>query len=165
MFYEDFINSYLDATEYKPTAEQRNVVHTIAKHFYQRRTSRSIIVVTAVAGAGKTATCLDVYNVLTHDLAHQYIQFCAFNVKAKDEMMAHTDLKQAPWYVVDSEEKKRARLNCIRHLLSVIPYEDLPREKIELPARKNDAGYVRPPLGDQTMVRDWYADVGGEKKK
>ncbi len=88
MFYEDFINSYLDATEYKPTAEQRNVVHTIAKHFYQRRTSRSIIVVTAVAGAGKTATCLDVYNVLTHDLAHQYIQFCAFNVKAKDEMIS-----------------------------------------------------------------------------
>jgi len=85
--------------------------------------------------------------------------------KAKDEMMAHTDIKQAPWYVVDSEEKKRARLNCIRHLLSVIPYEDLPREKIKLPARKKDAGYVRPPLGDQTMVRDWYADVGGEKKK
>jgi hypothetical protein len=67
--------------------------------------------------------------------------------------------------VVDSEEKKRARLNCIRHLLSVIPYEDLPREKIELPARKKDAGYVRPPLSDQTMVPDWYADVGGEKKK
>jgi superfamily I DNA/RNA helicase len=88
MFYESFINSYLDATEYKPTAEQRNVVHTIAKHFYMRRSRRSVIVVTAVAGAGKTSTCLDVYNVLTHDLAHQYIQFCAFNVKAKDEMIA-----------------------------------------------------------------------------
>jgi polyphosphate kinase 2 len=85
--------------------------------------------------------------------------------KAKDEMMTHTDIKQAPWYVVDSEEKKRARLNCIRHLLSVVPYGSLPGKKVELPARKEDAGYVRPPFSDQTLVRDWYASAGGEEKK
>jgi polyphosphate kinase 2 len=84
--------------------------------------------------------------------------------KAKDEMMTHTDIKQAPWYVVDSEEKKRARLNCIRHLLSVIPHKELPRQKVGLPARKKDVGYVRPPFSDQTLVQDWYADVGGEEK-
>jgi len=85
--------------------------------------------------------------------------------KAKDEMMAHTDIKQAPWYVVDSEEKKRARLNCIRHLLSVIPYQELPGEDVELPARQEDAGYVRPPLSDQTMVPDCYAEVGREEMR
>ena len=85
--------------------------------------------------------------------------------KAKDEMMNHTDIKQAPWYVVDSEEKKRARLNCIRHILSLVPYEDLQREKVQLPERAKEAGYVRPPFDDQTLVPDWYADVGGEEKK
>ena len=72
--------------------------------------------------------------------------------KAKDEMFAHCDIKQAPWYVVNADDKKRARLNCITHLLSLIPYEDLTPEEIELPARQTDTGYVRPPMTDQTFV-------------
>jgi polyphosphate kinase 2 len=72
--------------------------------------------------------------------------------KAKDEMFAHCDIKQAPWYVVHADDKKRARLNCITHLLSLIPYEDLTPEQIELPPRQVDTGYVRPPISDQTFV-------------
>jgi polyphosphate kinase 2 len=72
--------------------------------------------------------------------------------RAKDEMFAHTDIKQAPWYVVHADEKKRARLNCITHLLSLIPYEDLTPEQMELPPRQADTGYLRPPLTDQTFV-------------
>lgn len=74
--------------------------------------------------------------------------------KAKDEMFAHTDIKQAPWYVVNADVKKRARLNCISHLLSAIPYEDLTPEPIELPPREEAKGYVRPPISDQTFVPD-----------
>jgi polyphosphate kinase len=76
--------------------------------------------------------------------------------KAKDEMFAHTDIKQAPWYVVEADVKKRARLNCIRHLLGMIPYEDLTPAPIELPPRQDAGGYVRPPFGDQTLVPDEY---------
>ncbi len=76
--------------------------------------------------------------------------------KAKDTMFAYTDTKQAPWYVVNADDKKRARLNCIRHLLSMIPYEDLTPEHIELPPRQSDIGYVRPPITDQTFVPDVY---------
>ena len=76
--------------------------------------------------------------------------------KAKDEMFAHTDIKQAPWYVVDADVKKRARLNCIRHLLSMIPYEDLSPEPIKLPPRQDAVGYVRPPISDQTFVPKKY---------
>ncbi len=76
--------------------------------------------------------------------------------KAKDRMFAHTDIKQAPWYVVKSDIKKHARLNCIAHLLSMIPYEDLTPEPIELPHREDSAGYVRPPFTDQTFVPDKY---------
>ena len=74
--------------------------------------------------------------------------------KAKDDMFAHTDIKQAPWYVVPSDIKKHARLNCISHLLSVIPYEDLTPEPITLPERQSGEGYVRPPISDQTFVPD-----------
>jgi polyphosphate kinase 2 (PPK2 family) len=76
--------------------------------------------------------------------------------KAKDEMFAHTDIKQAPWYVVNADVKKHARLNCISHLLSMIPYEDLTPEPIKLPPRQDAHGYVRPPLGDQTFVPEEY---------
>ncbi len=76
--------------------------------------------------------------------------------KAKDEMFAHTDINQAPWYVVNADNKKRARLNCICHLLSMIPYEDLTPEPIELPPRKRDKGYVRPPITDQNFVPEVY---------
>jgi polyphosphate kinase len=76
--------------------------------------------------------------------------------RAKDDMFAHTDIKQAPWYVVKSDNKKLARLNCIRHLLSMIPYQDLTPERIELPKRQSGEGYVRPPMSDQTFVPDHY---------
>ena len=76
--------------------------------------------------------------------------------KAKDEMFAHTDIKQAPWYVVNADDKKRARLNCIRHLLSMIPYEDLTPDPIQLPPRQDKAAYVRPPITDQTFVLEVY---------
>ena len=76
---------------------------------------------------------------------------------AKDEMFKYTDLKQAPWHVVNSDNKKRARLNCMSHLLSVIPYEDLTPEPMSLPPRRKDkTGYVRPPITDQTFVPEIY---------
>ncbi len=76
--------------------------------------------------------------------------------KAKDVMFAHTDIKQAPWYVVNADSKKRARLNCIKHLLSLIPYQDLTPNPIKLPPRQDAAGYVRPPMTDQTFVPEEY---------
>ncbi len=76
--------------------------------------------------------------------------------KAKDEMFAHTDIKQAPWYVVNADDKKRARLNVISHFLTLIPYEDLTPEAIVLPPRQTDRGYVRPPLSDQTFVPEIF---------
>lgn len=76
--------------------------------------------------------------------------------RAKDVMFNHTDIKQAPWFVVDAEDKKRARLNMISHLLSQIPYEDRTLGKIDLPPRQKDESYVRPPITDQTFVPDRY---------
>jgi len=76
--------------------------------------------------------------------------------KAKDVMMKYTDIKQAPWYVVNADDKKKARLNCISHFLSMIPYEDLTPERIDLPPRQKDEGYVRPPFEDQTFVPEIY---------
>ncbi len=76
--------------------------------------------------------------------------------RAKDIMFDHTDIKQAPWYVVNADDKKRARLNCISHLLSVIPYEDTTPDPIELPPRQSDASYIRPPKGEQTFVTEAY---------
>ena len=76
--------------------------------------------------------------------------------KAKDEMFFHTDIKQSPWWVVDADDKKRARLNCISHLLSMIPYQDLTPQEITLPPRQKDDGYVRPPITDQNFVPEAY---------
>jgi polyphosphate kinase 2 len=76
--------------------------------------------------------------------------------RAKDDMFAFTDIKQAPWYVVNADNKKRARLNVIHHLLSLVPYEDLTPEPIVLPPRGPDGGYIRPPIGDQTFVPEVY---------
>jgi len=76
--------------------------------------------------------------------------------RAKDQMFAHTDIKQAPWYVVNADIKKHARLNCIKHLLSMIPYQDLTPEPIELPPRETAGAYVRPPLDDQTFVPEHH---------
>ncbi len=76
--------------------------------------------------------------------------------KAKDVMMKYTDIKQAPWYVVNADVKKKARLNCIAHLLSQIPYEDLTPEKMHLPPRQENKGYIRPPFEEQTFVPEIY---------
>ena len=73
--------------------------------------------------------------------------------KAKDFMFAHTDIKQAPWYVVNSDDKKFARINCISHLLSIIDYKDLTPKEVKLESRPPLAkNYVRPPLEDQNFV-------------
>ena len=76
--------------------------------------------------------------------------------RAKDEMFKYTDTRQSPWYVVNSDDKKRARLNCMAHLLSLIPFEDLTPEPIKLPPRQEDTGYVRPPISDQNFVPEIY---------
>jgi polyphosphate kinase 2 len=75
---------------------------------------------------------------------------------AKDEMFRATDIKQAPWYVVNADDKRRARLNVISHLLSLIDYQDLTPEPIELPPREPDRGYVRPPLDEQNFIPEPY---------
>ena len=76
---------------------------------------------------------------------------------AKDVMFAHTDIKQAPWYVVNSDVKKHARLNCISHLLSKVDYEDLTPRHIELTDRPvSNVGYVRPPIEDQEFVPEIF---------
>jgi hypothetical protein len=71
-------------------------------------------------------------------------------------MFAYTDTKQSPWYVVNSDDKNRSRLNCMRHLLSMIPYEDVMPEPIKLPQRKEGSGYIRPPIEEQTFVPEYY---------
>jgi polyphosphate kinase 2 len=76
--------------------------------------------------------------------------------KAKDEMFALTDIKQAPWYVVNADNKKKARLNCISHLLTMIPFDDLTPAPMKLPPREERIGYVRPPITDQTFVPEKY---------
>jgi len=76
--------------------------------------------------------------------------------RAKDEMFSHTDIKQAPWYVVEADDKRAARLNLIAHLLSLVAYQDIAREKIELPRRQKEGSYVRPPMTDQTFVPRKY---------
>ena len=75
--------------------------------------------------------------------------------RAKDEMFAHTDIKQIPWYVVNADNKKSARLNVIRHLLSTVPYEDLTPDPMKLPPLDRRK-YVRPPMTDQTFVPEFY---------
>ena len=82
--------------------------------------------------------------------------------KAKDRMFDYTDIRQAPWYSVQTDDKKKARLNCMRHILENIEYEDMLPEPIILPPRKKGSGYIRPPITDQTYVHDYYS---GKKKK
>jgi polyphosphate kinase 2 len=78
--------------------------------------------------------------------------------KAKDIMMEHTDIPEAPWFQLDSDDKKRARLNCIRHLLSLIPYEDVIPGSIKLKARPDDdTNYKRPPRSAHAIVPDYYS--------
>jgi len=75
--------------------------------------------------------------------------------EAKDEMLTHTDIPEAPWFVVDAEDKKSARLNLIAHLLTQVPYEELPREEFVLPQRQERA-YQRPPIDAQNWVPRRY---------
>jgi len=79
--------------------------------------------------------------------------------RAKDEMFVHTDTDIAPWYVVEADEKRNARLNCIAHLLSMIPYEVREAELLELPPRQPDEGYVRPDRSTMTYVPDHAATL------
>jgi len=76
--------------------------------------------------------------------------------RAKDVMFAHTDRNKTPWYVVNADDKKRARLNCIRHLLDQVPYQDMRPVEIELPLRQPDTGYKRPKKSSQRFVRQVY---------
>ncbi|MER6385990.1 polyphosphate kinase 2 [Streptomyces sp. NPDC001250] len=79
--------------------------------------------------------------------------------RAKDEMLVHTDITEAPWYIVESDDKRRARLNMIAHLLSTVPYHDVPPPVLELPPRPASTGYQRPPRDLQTYVPDHAASL------
>ena len=79
--------------------------------------------------------------------------------RAKDEMFVHTDITEAPWYVVDSDDKRRARINMIAHLLSSISYYDVQRPPLQLPPRPPSQGYRRPPRETQTYVPDHAATL------
>jgi polyphosphate kinase 2 len=76
--------------------------------------------------------------------------------RAKDQMFKYTDIKQAPWYNVNADVKKHARLNVISHLLSMIPYKELTPEPFDMPDRQDDKGYVRPPFEDLTFIPQVY---------
>ena len=76
--------------------------------------------------------------------------------KAKDALLAQTDCKKTPWYVVNADDKKRARLNCISHLLSQVPYKDMIPVEFELPPRQVDPGYKRPKRSTQTFAPETY---------
>ena len=79
--------------------------------------------------------------------------------RAKDQMMAHTDIAEAPWYVVEGDVKKEARLNMIAHLLSTIPYTEVELPAIEVPERPAGTGYQRPPRDLSTYVPDHVATL------
>ena len=81
--------------------------------------------------------------------------------RAKDRMFATTDTKQSPWYVVEADIKRHARLNCIHHLLGMIPYEDLTPPPLELPPLPDAGSYLRPPMTDQTFVPTIYPNSAG----
>lgn len=76
--------------------------------------------------------------------------------RAKDAMFMYTDTEKAPWYVVDANIKRHARLNCISHMLSLIDYQDLTPDPIKLPPRQQDPGYKRPPITSQKWVPAIY---------
>jgi len=82
--------------------------------------------------------------------------------RAKDIMFVHTDIPEAPWYVVEADDKRRARLNCVAHLLSVVPYQDVLQPPLVLPPRQADEGYVRPSPDTYTYVPDHVAHLLGD---
>ncbi|EXG79836.1 polyphosphate kinase 2 [Cryptosporangium arvum] len=79
--------------------------------------------------------------------------------RAKDEMFVHTDIPEAPWYVVESDDKRSARLNMIAHLLSTVPYQHVSEPKIKLPKRPKSSGYQRPPRDSQRFVPNHAATL------
>jgi polyphosphate kinase len=79
--------------------------------------------------------------------------------RAKDEMFVHTDIPEAPWYVVESEDKRAARINMMSHFLSTLPYREVKLAKIRLPERPPSQGYVRVPRDMQTYVPDHAAEL------
>jgi polyphosphate kinase 2 len=85
----------------------------------------------------------------------KWVQFS----KAKDIMFSHTDIPEARWYQLEANDKRRARLNCIRHILSLIPYEDVAPDPVTLPPRPPaDEHYLRPPREGHIIIPDYYAD-------
>ena len=82
--------------------------------------------------------------------------------RAKDEMFVHTDIPEAPWYVVESDDKRRARINMIAHLLSTISYTPIQRPPVKLPSRQPSQGYIRVPRDLQTYVPDHAATLKGQ---
>ncbi|GGO92117.1 polyphosphate kinase 2 [Wenjunlia tyrosinilytica] len=83
--------------------------------------------------------------------------------RAKDEMFVHTDIPEAPWYVVDADDKRRARINMIAHLLSTVPYHEVQRSALRLPDRPPPTGYERPPREMQTYVPDHAGSLLGSE--
>jgi polyphosphate kinase len=79
--------------------------------------------------------------------------------RAKDEMFVYTDIPEAPWHVVESEDKRAARINMIAHLLSAIPYREVEPPQLTLPPRPAPTGYQRTPREMQTFVPDHYATL------
>ena len=81
--------------------------------------------------------------------------------RAKDEMFVHTDIPETPWFVVEADDKRKARINCMAHLLSRIPYGEKPLPAIHIPSRQSDEGYVRPSRDIYTYVPDHAASLLG----
>ena len=79
--------------------------------------------------------------------------------RAKDEMLVHTDIPEAPWYVVEADDKRRARINMIHHLLSTVPYFTTMRPPLELPQRPGPTGYERPPRELSHYIPDFAAEL------
>ena len=87
-----------------------------------------------------------------HSVSDTGVKKCTVNT----EMFEKTDIPESPWWVVEADDKKKARLNCISHLLDQIPYEDLTPEHIELPPKQDYGSYVRPPHAEQNFVPHIY---------
>ena len=85
--------------------------------------------------------------------------------RARDEMMRHTDVEGAPWYVVGADVKRHARLNCIHHLLQTIPCQEIPDEPIELPDLQKDPNYQRPPIDSLRWVPEVYGSGAAESDR
>lgn len=81
--------------------------------------------------------------------------------RAKDQMLVHTDISEAPWYVVESDDKRRARVNMIAHLLTAVPWSPVAPPAIDIPKRPKSKGYERPPKDEQTYVPDHAANLEG----